>query len=57
MGSVRDISNSQLGQVACSQLAIDRQIEEREIPDPRSKFQPDADAPDVSQAQWRLLTD
>lgn len=26
MGSVRDISNSQLGHVACSQLAIDRQI-------------------------------
>lgn len=50
MGCVREISNSQLGQIACSQLNIDRQIEDCEVPNLRGKLQRDTDA---QMSRWR----
>ena len=44
------------GQVARTQFAVDGQIEDGEIPDPRRKLQTDANGPDFLELQRRLLT-
>ena len=55
--AVRDISDAQFYQVACSQLAVDRQIEQGQIADSSLKLQSNSDGPDVSKPQGCLLAD
>jgi hypothetical protein len=44
------------GQIACSQLAVDGEVENREITCPRRKLQANPDGPDLPRFQWRLLS-
>ncbi len=54
---MRDIPDPQLDQVARSQLAIDGQIEQRQLPSAIGKLQSNPDSPDVLELEGCLLTD
>jgi hypothetical protein len=55
--AMRDIPNPQLDQVARSQLAIDGQIEQRQVSAVVGKLQSNPDSPDVLELERCLLTD
>jgi len=55
--AIRDIPNSRLDQVAGSQLAVDGQIEQRQLPNAIGKLQSNPDGPDVLERERCLLTD
>ncbi len=50
----RDILHLEVHHVTAPQLAIDCQIEERQIPDPPGELQPCPYGPNMSRLQWRL---
>ncbi len=49
-----DILHLEAHHVTTPQLAIDCQIEERQIPDPPSELQPCPNGPNMPRLQWRL---
>ena len=55
--AVNHVARSQLHQIAGSQLAVDRQIEKREIAYSALDFQQDPDGPDFLGLQGRFLSD
>jgi len=50
-----DITYPQFDQIAAPQLAVDCQVEEREVAQVLSQLQADADRPDLLKLQGRLL--
>ena len=54
---VTDVPDSQADQVAASQLAVDAQVEQRELTNPVLHLQADAQRPDVLGLERRLLAD
>ncbi|MNV46121.1 hypothetical protein D3C71_1379410 [compost metagenome] len=55
VASVTDVLHLQSREIACSKLAIDYKIENREFPDVRCHLKFRADCPNFSQLQRRLL--
>ena len=55
--AVADIAHSQLHQITSSKLAVDRQIEQSQIPAPPSDLQAYADCPNLLELERRLLAD
>ena len=55
LAAKRDIPDPDSDQVAGSQLAVDGEIEQREITNPSSDLQADPDGPDLVSFQRRLL--
>ena len=54
--SVDQIGDLESDKVATPQLAIDRQIEHRQIPEVASQFEPGPNGPDLLGKQWAFLT-
>ena len=52
---MRDISDSNSDQIAGSELAVDREIKQREVTGAPVQLEPNPDGPDISQFQWWLL--
>jgi hypothetical protein len=52
--AVRDIADAQRDQVAATQLAVDREVEEREVTEPLRQLQANPDRPDLADLQRRL---
>ncbi|KIN76960.1 hypothetical protein Z950_1128 [Sulfitobacter mediterraneus KCTC 32188] len=52
-----EISDFKTNEVTTSQLAIDRKIKERQVPEVAREFQPGADGPDLFSEQWAFLAD
>ncbi len=55
--SADKIGDLQSDEVTAAQLAIDRQIEHRQIPEVASQFDPGPNRPDLLWKQWTFLTD
>ena len=54
--AMTDVANLELDQIAGPQLAVEPQVEQRQLPDPMFDLQSDADGPYVLQLEGRLLT-
>jgi hypothetical protein len=52
-----NVFNSQANQVAGSELAVDRKVEQCQIPLTALDFEPRAYGPNIPRLQWSLLTD
>ncbi len=57
MVAMGNVPHPKSNQVACSQLAVDRQVEQGQIADSSLKLQSNSDGPDVSKPQGCLLAD
>ena len=53
----KDIGNLQLNEVAAAQLAVDRQIEQREVPDAFRDLEANPNGPDVFRQERAFLAD
>jgi hypothetical protein len=53
--AVADVTDLQPDEITSAQLAVDTKVEQREISRAAKQLEPDADGPDLSQFERRLL--
>src|SRR2546426_8446584 len=55
--AVRDIANTQIDEITTAQLAVDCEVEHRQVSNLLAVLEVDSDCPDILWLEWRLLPD
>jgi hypothetical protein len=57
LGAMRDVADAKIDEIATAQLAVDREVEHRQVSNLMGVLKLNPDRPDVLRLQRRLLTD